>query len=80
MAKMDHGKANRVETWRQSQRQAYCALPPVVNPATAKQLAYIESLLVSAGRRPYTQQEAAMLTIASASRLIKQLMDQAVIK
>ena len=41
-------------------------------PASEKQMIYLQALLVKHGRRPLTVEEMARLTLASASRLIKE--------
>ena len=74
MARMDFGKANRVQAWRQSERDVWSGHLPDASPrATDKQLAYLAVLMARRGRRAHTPEEAAQLTIASASRLIKSL-------
>ena len=41
--------------------------------ASDRQIDYLQALLQKAGRRPYTDAEVAILTVDSASRLIKSL-------
>lgn len=74
MSKLNWAKASRVEVWRQSERNAWSGQLPDASPrATDKQLKYLAVLMARNGRRPHTAEEIALLTTASASRLIKSL-------
>ncbi len=73
---MNWAKADRAQQWRESVHNAWSGvLPPSVPGATDKQLSYIQKLLADNGRRPLNDDELARLTIASASRLISELID-----
>jgi len=76
MARMNWAKADRAQKWRESVHNAWSGvLPPSVPGATDKQIGYIQALLVGAGCRPLNDDELARLTVASASRLISELID-----
>lgn len=77
MGKMDWGKANRAAAWRASERDVWSGhLPDVATPASEKQLRFLAALMAKAGRRPHTEEEIAQLSMASASRLIKQFTER----
>lgn len=74
MARMDYDKAHRAGQWRQSVRDTWSGhVPSPITRATDKQTNYIKVLLEKHGRRPFTAEEIATLTVASASRLIAEL-------
>ena len=73
MGGLNWDKNNRAKVWRQSVRDTWSGhVPAAPSPASEKQVIYLQALLVKHGRRPLTVDEMAQLTIASASRLIKE--------
>lgn len=72
MVKLDWSKAERASQWRVSVRNTWSGhVPSATQRATPKQISYIKVLLEKRGRRPFTADEWATLTMAGASRLIE---------
>ena len=74
MAKMNYDKAARTQLFHQSVREAWSGhVPGPRIPPSPQQIAYLQALLLKADRRQYTDDELAIFTKASISRLINEL-------
>jgi hypothetical protein len=75
MARLDWDKAGRARLWREGVRNSWSGVVPAApaQKASGKQVAYVQLLLVRAGRRALAPAEADGLTAAEAHKMIDSL-------
>lgn len=68
---MNWEKNRNARLWRASERSAYTSPPGPSRPATPKQIGYLKALMEKAGHPPVPAKDVDLLTMTTASGLIK---------